>query len=488
MEKNIKNTSELLIYSQELRPIDLSGGDSFHQFTAAANYALSTCKKSKINQYQFSNPWSSTEGISDALRTTSRYFSDLGFIPQSNNDKEPSNILITAGTTEGYNLILRMLLDNFNDQNTLNRKPAILMPFPTYGFFADNAERLGLTVIPIIRDIQNDWHLNIDHLRNTLQKFAKDESYHIIAYYDCNPSNPLGLVRDRAETYEIARTLQYINEAYRKRNSLPESQVKNICIIDDMIYLGLEYNSTSFSFSQIPDLFEDTLTLVGTSKSGLASLRGGAVIGGKRYVEDLSLKSMKSQSFLSKPAIHAIEYLFNNNPKMTRTRDRYYKKLNDQHSISGLLFKSLINGIGTMEELTKKEKLKLTHIIMHYRNCSDNMANDILQRGIKGLKVITTPKAGFFHLIDFSSLKNLYFHHSLSLENEPQSTRIDFSNQLYELICDVFKIRMARSEWSRLGSESFIYRVSFAIPYEDIFETIDRLDHLMNQLSSLSEN
>jgi aspartate/methionine/tyrosine aminotransferase len=248
-----------------------------------------------------------------------------------------------------------------------------------------------------------------------------------------------------------------------------------------MVYDGLEYGSErGFSFTQVREFFKDTLALFGPSKAGLAALRAGIVVGDKRFIDDLKHRAMMNQYFPARPALHAMEAYFNTAEPFAGKRREHLERMNADHRFHGLLMKALINGIGTMTEIAPKDRQKLVQAVMDHDGNGAVAAITRLNRPVAGVKVITTPQAGFFHLLDFSGLRKRVYPNDL-VPNKCYSgwSKVRDAHDVSGALGIAENIRTASGEWSRLEKSDMVVRVSFAMPIEDIFDFTERLQRGM---------
>lgn len=142
-----------------------------------------------------------------------------------------------------------------------------------------------------------DGNLSPQDVRTTFDRLDK-QGKRIVTFYDCNPHNPLGLVRDREETEALAEVFHEVNEIYHQQNikhalitvGNPEDEPWNgpasrLWIIDDLVYDGLEFSGQkpAFSFAQLEDMQNDAILLPGLSKLGLAGLRAGLMVADQQF-------------------------------------------------------------------------------------------------------------------------------------------------------------------------------------------------------------
>ncbi len=278
------------------RKPDMSLGDPLYPFRSAARYAFAQAARD-LNKYQFMAQGRSQPEVERTYRAISEHFTARGIRPPDYTGLSYSHFTMTGGgTTEAYNLVIKLLADDVREQNRKYQrdlKPVILMPIPTYGFFMLQPEREGIEIVTIERPLDGKGHITPELLKKALIE-TYEKGQRVIAYYDSNPNNPLGIIRGEEETRALAKVFRDVKPYYQrddelalekwqetqepieidmmgskfktKRGQLWDGPASRIRIIDDIVYDGLEYGDKKpFAFAQIPQLYKDTFTLAGPS-------------------------------------------------------------------------------------------------------------------------------------------------------------------------------------------------------------------------------
>lgn len=480
--------------------LDMSLGNPLHPFRSAARHAFAQATKD-LNFYRFMKQGLSDPEIRRTYEAISDHFSARGIYPPDWAGLPFSHFTMTGGgTTEAYNLIMRYLADDVKNENkTYSRqiKPAILMPVPTYGFFMNPAIREGIEVITINRDLVTG-QITAQQLKDAIRQ-ADADGYRIVAYFDSNPNNPLGTIRDKAQTRELAEVFLAAREFYRRKDeealrAWQETQppiktefmdedferkpgyvwkgaASRIRIIDDMVYDGLEYgDQKAFAFAQIPEIYEDTFTLAGPSKAGLVSVRGGIIIGEGNDISSIEKMRMENNYFPPRPTLAAMEAFYSKEDSFRNARERHMARLNRDHRIRGLFMKALINGIDTLDEAAADDKKKIISTFVRLEKCTRREAVERLNKSIPGIKVISKPEAGFFHMIDFSALKD----HTYPAPHGGWSKPLEDNYSMVTLL-ERHSIGSCTAAWMGMKDNELVTRATFALPFEDILEYTQRL-------------
>ncbi|MGZ9109171.1 MAG: pyridoxal phosphate-dependent aminotransferase [Micavibrio sp.] len=466
------------------RTLDFSAGDPLLPLTRVANYAFRQSARD-INLYQAMNQAGLGQPVGEILYNISRHFTARGFYPDGWSGLGTRGLLMTGGgTTEAYELIIRALAEDVryaNQRRSTPIRPVIVMPTPTYGFFFENPKNWGIEVVKIERDWRDDGQLDAKKLLALFQSLEKDGK-RVVAYYDCNPHNPLGTIRTRKETENVAGVIAWQNRRYREQDEhRSEGLSSQINIIDDMIYSGLEYadQEPAFGFAQLEreaeftGIFKNTLTLFGPSKAGLVNLRAGLVIGHDRHIDSLRKIQQTTSYFPPKLSMHALEAFYSDKKTMAGWRHKHFEQLNEAHRFAGVLMKALVNGVDDAGEISAADHTRLADLIPDSKR---------LQRGIPGIRVITKPQAGFFHLLDFSGLEGRGLRDSQGALSDvfTGEESIDFLSRRVGL-------RFAYGSWAGLNHEDGIVRASFAKPLDEIVEFARRVEAMAGQCYPLPQ-
>jgi hypothetical protein len=347
--------------------IDASVGNAMYPFEGAFQHGFqSTIERGLIGRY---------DDYADITRSTMRnnpliFFYKMG-IEASNTDYH----VFGSGTTGAYSAAIDQIASEVIAYKKLYDdpiQPVIVMPTPTYGYFTKQPKDLGFEVVYLPRDRNNDWAVDPEKLDALITEIHKDPVKRVVAYYDCNPNNPTGHIRDYNETRAIADVLIKHNEAiekFERARALQQGKeysyfnklhTRKIRVIDDLVYLGTEYNSDKkpFPFAALNNRCEkDNLTnlvftVAGGSKIGLNGLRTGLLITTDiARSRELFDKTRNCQYFAPFPNIFALEAVFpsDDNTELNAMRDAHLTRLRESHQFSGNFLKALVNGIGSVQ-------------------------------------------------------------------------------------------------------------------------------------------
>jgi len=450
--------------------MDLTVGDPLLPLKGVADYAFREAQQ-ELNVYQHvgsysSQAFSAPDTVLGRMHVpVAAYFSRR--FPTAQifaNNVFP----VEGGATGAFNLVLQMLAQDVDAENRNNKrciKPAILMPVPTFGLFKQAAGSYGFTVIKVARNLDEGGMLSAEAVNQAIQK-AHQSGLRVVSYYDSNPQAPMGLVRQWDETRQLAGIFRKINETYatedldfsaRRQTPVFSGPASRIFCIDDMVYDGLEYTSVRpASFIEMQDMAQNAVALFSLSKIGLVGLRAGLAVGHENIICRLHELQMRSCYFPSTPALHALQYYFSNEDVSAELREKHLDKLREAYYFAGLLLKALVNGLQNVPEATTAEHARMRHVLVQQRKYTQKEADALLANGIPGLKIITMPQAGFYHMLDFSALGT----------NEKEI--------LQELETN-YGIKLGLSRWYGLTPETRVSRVHCAMERREIVELAERL-------------
>lgn len=466
------------------KKLDLSIGDPLRPMTKIAELAFQSA--APVMHRYINNPastgWKADPALMQAQDSFRDFLKSEGWQrPGWSGVGNDCFTFLDGGTTRAYDLILHMIARDVEKTNAGRKKrdqikPVVLAPVPTYGFFLDTPKLYGMDVVTVDRDIRNNGQLDIEKLKQTIRD-CFDKNMRIVAYYDCTPHNPLGFVRSAAETETVFKIMtavrRHYNEADRniktgKPYTLGGIKMTPHCnklrdyplLIDDLVYHGLQYDArkTVAAFAKQENGLKHTVTLMGPSKAGLAGLRAGIVVGDPEKIDKVK-NILKTQAYFpSYTTLAAVEHFYAAKGAGADIKNRHMKTMNADHRFNGLLMKAMINGIDTMPELRPCDRRKIIHTVCRHYRLTGAQALDTMLKPLKGAKIITTPEAGFFHLIDFS-----------------QSIRKCHDDTLRIRLCEEFNVQMVPIGWASKTREEDINRITFALPRAQIFEFVDRL-------------
>ncbi len=436
--------------------IDASHGNPLFPFQSIWRLAVTNSSHHLTQYNQNTHRSNLSPRYRAALEPIHDYFNQRGFSRAGWHGVGLDCIMmLDGGTTRAFDMVINLLARDVEDWNNdiarqnkrLNEninpiRPVILMPTPTYGHFLNNLHdnyRDKIEIVSIPRRADKNWSIDLDDLKSVVKQQIKDGK-RIIAYFDSNPNNPTGYVRDKQETERIGTFLTQVSDYYLSVDaSLPCAQkeqqdlfentdnilddilympptyrrwegiTSRIQIIDDMVYDGLQYKDSPApcSFSEaLPDS-KDWVTITGPSKNGLAALRAGLVIADNKLITRLREMDTHSGYCPSELTMNLLSTYFNPSAKIQKLKTNYRQQATEHYEFSAQFLKAMINGADTMKgDISKTDLRKMLATIKDTTFLSSHGATSLLNQGIEGLNISTTPQAGFFHLLDSKQLSD----------------------------------------------------------------------------------
>jgi histidinol-phosphate aminotransferase len=167
------------------------------------------------------------------------------------NNATADNILMGAGSTEILDIVARF---------AALKKGSLIIAEPSYGYWTDTAQKLGLKKITV--PLTTDKKINLDAMLKAIRPDTK-------LIYVCNPNNPTGTICDRN------KLINFINEATKKVMVLVDEAYIEFTDQQSLSTLALENKNivVAKTFSKI---------------YGLAGARIGYGIANTKTIEQLS--------------------------------------------------------------------------------------------------------------------------------------------------------------------------------------------------------
>lgn len=194
-----------------------------------------------------------TKGIPELLTEISHYLErrfGLQYDPQT-------QLLVTAGVSEGLDLALRALIDPGD---------RVILPEPCYVSYAPCAMLAGGQPVMVATSRSDGFRLRAEALREPLAEPAK---VLLMGY----PNNPTGAVLDESDLKAIASV----------------AAAADLFVISDEIYSELTYDCAHHSVAAQPDMANRTLVLGGFSKGfAMTGWRLGWAAGPQELIEAMA--------------------------------------------------------------------------------------------------------------------------------------------------------------------------------------------------------
>ena len=177
------------------------------------------------------------------------------FKRDNNLEYKPDQIVVSNG---GKQSIINVLLSIINDGDE------VIVPAPYWVSYYEMVKLAGGENIVVTTTIDTDFKITPEQLENAITPKTK-------AFLFSSPCNPSGTVYTKEELYALAKVLE---------------KHPNVIIISDEIYEYINYEGKHESIAQFPEVFNQTVTINGVSKSyAMTGWRIG-YLGGPKWLTD----------------------------------------------------------------------------------------------------------------------------------------------------------------------------------------------------------
>jgi len=254
------------LISQKVATLPPSGIRKFFDLLSSVEDVISL----SIGEPDFVTPWHIREaGIYSLEKGYTMYTSNSG-IPELRQElanylelrygvsyHPEHEILITAGTSEGLDLVLRAII---------NPRDEVIIPDPCYVAYPADIILAGGVPVLVPTNEENDFVIRATDIEARITKHTKAI---LIGY----PANPTGAIMPKKEANAII-------ELAKKHDLL---------LISDEIYARLTYGVEHICFPSLPGMKKRTVLISGFSKShAMTGWRIGYVASDRRFIEALT--------------------------------------------------------------------------------------------------------------------------------------------------------------------------------------------------------
>jgi aminotransferase len=293
------------LISQKVATLPPSGIRKFFDLLSSIEDVISL----GIGEPDFVTPWHIREaGIYSLEKGYTMYTSNSGMpelrqelaryleLHYGVNYHPEHEILITAGSSEALDLVLRAII---------NPGDEVIIPDPCYVAYPADVALAGGMPIPVPTYERNNFVVRAIDIEARLSRRTKA----ILMGY---PANPTGAVMPRKEADAIARL----------------SKKHGLLIVSDEIYARLVYGVDHICFPSLPGMKKYTILIGGFSKShAMTGWRIGYVAAGRRFIQ--ALTRIHQYTLLCAPTmtqIAAIEALRNGEGEVEKMVQEYNRR------------------------------------------------------------------------------------------------------------------------------------------------------------------
>lgn len=436
------------------------------------------------------------------------------------NDDDPASTIHfhNGGVTKAFADISRHIIDNFETTRTIaekfgrTQKGAILVPVPTYGMFLDKLEDLtadkNIQIVPVRRKDDG----SVDEMSLLIKMQECEESNHrILSYYDCNPHNPTGHIRDEAETHKIARILEDLTARQRADDKqfistcrgltdintnlvqlisrYRDTTYANPIIIEDMAYEGTEIcpNKKPYSFAQASSaLAEHTVVLKGISKIGMPGMRIGLSIAPPEINDPLFSEQSMTEFSAHSIGVDVITARYGKHPK-SHLFEQHKEKLAQAHKERFTFAKVFFRGINNVPELTHEQRHKIINNYASNTGRTVEEAEIRLNHGLPNFRIQDDLESGFFLMVNLEALRTKKVAIHFDNEMWPQEHKIKSSNILFWTLRG-FQIKAIPASELGLSDNSLSARLTLSISESDFYRMFDQLSEMHDHFFGATPN
>lgn len=439
-----------------MNPYNPGGGSPFYQqpFPPAAENVLALMEGTALSQYGYAS------GDEKCRQRLADYFTHEGLLNENGHPIDKNNVIFFNSTTEAFSMLMQVLC---------RPGDVVLFTAPTYGLLAYAPERIGAFADFLPLKEEDGWLINPEALdkkiRDTNAALALCDRYAytpcVCAFVNLNPHNPTGKVMGRSEDKRIAGIDRVC-------------QQNAVFVIDDIIYRDLCYDSAeqALPIATIPGAFQNTITLLGTSKSyGLAGARAGAVAAVEEVIRALRNAIFQRMDSMSLQVAYLMAGAFNTSPEREAAYRAFFPPVIQQYKQNLAIVRLLVNGMQDGAAGITPEVLNLIE------NEFGKDTPHILRRGIPGIRFVRgmQPESGFFCVLDLTQLKG----RTDPTSKQPLESELDI---LYYFYRNGNIKLLTGSSFAWPVPEEIVTRFSYAFPRIDLVRILRQINDCIRKL------
>lgn len=335
-------------------------------------------KKLPDNFWQMASRYTTSHGETEFLKPVFEWFkNDLRV---STKGTGLSNVVFGNGVTHLWSCFLNYIVKH--NKSFMAKTPVVLTSEMTYGLHARQVEDMGLQLAGVPLRKEKGFKLSADDLLDSIRAIEKDNTRKVVCLKIDNPHNPTGAVLGQAEVQKIAEVCM--------RNKM--------LIFEDLVYHGLEYGDSIYSFSNFGRIRQSVVSAYSLSKSaGMPGLRAGVCFSANEHIANYLSGTIKKECCsVSLTAQSALaEFVRQENAE---DRKKYLASIRSKYNFRRKIFEAAFKG-----NISILGKNNANQILSTINEDIRGECNDILHTGIRGLKIANqSPESGFFHLLEIT--------------------------------------------------------------------------------------
>lgn len=425
----------------------------------------------------------------------------------------PSQIhFVNGGITRAFRDVVDDLVKNYVEIEEVkknygyNQKAVFLVPVPTYGLFLHSLKQAcdaaGIEIFPVRR--KDNGAVDQASLNYAI-KLCGEENKRILGYYDCNPHNPTGYIREKAETEDVAgillaendniiarqldqiETIVFALKSTCKLDEIPKKWVMSLeqpqaglVIIDDMAYEGLEHTGRKkpYSFGQVSlRVSERTAVLKGISKIGLPGARIGMMVAHAGLIEPHVNKQLMEEFSASTIGVDILAARFGEKSPHKKAFNAHSRKLSRAHNRQTGVVEAMFKGLENTNRLSEKEKQNFVKNYAAHSQIDTKRSREILSEGLAPFSLGEDVECGFFHRVNCDALAGhgIYVQFDDSLWPKPMNLR--YSSHLYWVFRS-FGMKVVAGSQQGLPDRSMQVRITTSLPEAEMFRFYDSMRNM----------
>jgi aspartate/methionine/tyrosine aminotransferase len=415
-----------------------------------------------------------------------------------------------GGVTRAFSDIATHIVQTFEDRNAMAQRlgryqsGAIIVPVPTYGLFLHKLEEIVKgTNVEIVKVRRRDnGSIDRQSLRVKLDE-CFEENKRVIGFYDCNPNNPTGYIRDQEETEKLATILEDFThrqmgqdevflDGYKQTDGALDENLKKAVsllsfyyrdytlgrpiIMDDMAYEGLELDDCKkpYSFAQSSDFIaEQTVVMKSISKIGMPGMRIGLAVADPEIIEHCLEKQLMDEFSANSLGVDILSARYGDHPKKYLFEE-HQRDLRHAHQERFLFTQAFFRGIDNVPEMTEEQSAKLVREYARNSDLSMEEAKKRLQKGLPNFSVPNRLESGFFCSISFEALDGRQIAVKYDNKRWPELYNIKSSSVLYWTL-RAFKVKCVAAVQQGMTDQSLSARMTLSMNEQDFYRFYDRM-------------